>query len=190
MKLITRLYQALGSAASPAGYVVPCVRFNRFVRLYIVASSTAATLGMSGWLDLAQPGLTPGKKRQALLGALTLKLTASRPHGTFRFQQSRYRAALRCSAKLGASCLVRVPHFLGPFALSLSLRLPPSALILCGGRGAQGLRWLLLWGSLVGLFFPSSCDLPKVPRGLASSSPLTKSSTTRPPRLGKHLKRA
>ena len=29
----TRLYQALESAASPAVYVVPCVRFNCFVRL-------------------------------------------------------------------------------------------------------------------------------------------------------------
>ena len=34
--LVTRLSQALGSAGSPAGYVVPCVRFNCFVRLYIV----------------------------------------------------------------------------------------------------------------------------------------------------------
>ena len=73
MKLVTRLCQALGSAGSPAGYVVPCVRFNCFVRLYIVASSTVATLGMSGWLDLPQPGLAPGKKRQASLGALTLQ---------------------------------------------------------------------------------------------------------------------
>ena len=69
--LVTRLSQALGSAVSPTGYVVPCVRFNCFVQLYIVASSTVATLGMSGWLDLPQPGLPPGKKRQASLGALT-----------------------------------------------------------------------------------------------------------------------
>ena len=45
----TRLYQALGSADSLAGYVVPCVRFTCVVRLYIAASSTVATLGMSGW---------------------------------------------------------------------------------------------------------------------------------------------
>ena len=30
---------------------------------------TTATLGMSGWLDLAQQGLSPCKKHQALLGA-------------------------------------------------------------------------------------------------------------------------
>src|SRR3989442_6550417 len=75
MKLFTRLSQALGSAGSPAGYVVPCVRFTCVVRLYISASSTVATLGMSGWLDLPQPGLPPGKKRQASLGALTLTLS-------------------------------------------------------------------------------------------------------------------
>ncbi len=56
--------------------MVPCVRFNCFVQLYIVASSTVATLGMSGWLDLPQPGLPPGKKRQASLGALTQKRTS------------------------------------------------------------------------------------------------------------------
>ena len=34
--LVTRLSQALESADSPTGYVVPCVRFNCLVRLYIV----------------------------------------------------------------------------------------------------------------------------------------------------------
>ena len=51
------------------------------------ASSTVATLGMSGWLDLPQPGLAPGKKRQASLGALTPKRTASRPTAAFRLRQ-------------------------------------------------------------------------------------------------------
>ena len=36
IKRFTRLCQALGSADSPAGYVVPCVRFTCVVRLYIV----------------------------------------------------------------------------------------------------------------------------------------------------------
>ena len=39
---------------------------------------------MSGGLDLPQPGLAPGKKRQALLGALTLPLTARRPAVSLR----------------------------------------------------------------------------------------------------------
>jgi hypothetical protein len=93
--LVTRLSQALGSADSPTGYVVPCVRFNCFVRLYIAASSTVATLGMSGWLDLPQPGLAPGKKRQASLGALTPKVTASHPTAPSRLLQNRNRAAMR-----------------------------------------------------------------------------------------------
>ena len=38
-------------------------------------SFTGATLGMSGWLDLAQQGLAPCKKRQASLGALTLAVS-------------------------------------------------------------------------------------------------------------------
>src|SRR5262249_49323866 len=80
MTLFSRLSQALGSAVSPAGCVVPCVRFNCIVRLYIRASSTVATLGMSGWLDLAQRGLSPHKKRQASLGALTLQPQPPQPH--------------------------------------------------------------------------------------------------------------
>ena len=69
LNAITGLYQALGSAVSPAVYVVPCVRFNCVVRLYIFTSFTVATLGMSGCLDLPQQGLSPCKKRQASLGA-------------------------------------------------------------------------------------------------------------------------
>ncbi len=72
LSAITGLYQALGSAVSPTVYVIPCVRFNCFVRDF-PPSYTAATLGMSGWLNLTQPGLSPGQKRQALLGALTLR---------------------------------------------------------------------------------------------------------------------
>ena len=82
--LVTRLSQALGSADSLTGYVVPCVRFNCLVQLYMGASSTVATLGMSGWLDLSQPGLAPGKKRQASLGALTPPRTASGPSAAIR----------------------------------------------------------------------------------------------------------
>ena len=77
---MTGLSQALGSAVSPAVYVVPCVRFNCFVRLSFT-SSTVATLGMSGWLDLPQQGLSPCKKRQASLGALTFRdLSPERPY--------------------------------------------------------------------------------------------------------------
>jgi hypothetical protein len=85
--LVTRLSQALGSAVFPTGYVVPGVRFNCFVQLYIFTSSTVATLGKSGWLDLPQWGLAPHKKRHASLGALT-PILSGRPHTVaFRIQQ-------------------------------------------------------------------------------------------------------
>jgi len=96
--LVTRRSQALGSADSLTGYVVPCVRFNCLVQLYMGASSTVATLGMSGWLDLSQPGLAPGKKRQASLGALTPPRTASCPNAPFQVEQNRKRAAMRWRA--------------------------------------------------------------------------------------------
>jgi hypothetical protein len=37
-----------------------------------LASVTTATLGMNGWLGLVRQGLSPCKKRQASLGALTV----------------------------------------------------------------------------------------------------------------------
>ena len=50
---MTGLYQASGSAVSLTACVIPCVRFNRFVRLSLHLL-TAATLGTSGWLDLLE----------------------------------------------------------------------------------------------------------------------------------------
>ena len=38
MIALTGLYQTLGSAVSPAVYVVPCVRFTWFVRLFCLLS--------------------------------------------------------------------------------------------------------------------------------------------------------
>ena len=77
LSLLTGLYQAWGIAVSLAADVIPCVRFNNFVRLENSTSSIAATLGMSGWLILAQQGLSPCKKRQASLDALTILGTAA-----------------------------------------------------------------------------------------------------------------
>ena len=56
-------------ARHPVACVIPCVRFNRFVRLSLLLL-TAATLGTSGWLVLTRLGLSPSQKHQALLGAL------------------------------------------------------------------------------------------------------------------------
>lgn len=61
---------------SPVAYVVLCVRFASFVRLCRShnrwqRSAGHATLDTGGWLDLARQGLSPCKKRQASLAALT-----------------------------------------------------------------------------------------------------------------------
>src|SRR6185369_11249027 len=66
-----RLYQASASAVSLTAYVIP-VYAQSFHSLIDLTSSTTATLGMSGWLDLAQLGLAPNQKHQAFLGAPTL----------------------------------------------------------------------------------------------------------------------
>ena len=67
----TRLYQTSECAVTLPAYRVPCVRFICFVRCFCT-SSTYATLGTGGWLDLPRQGLPPCKKRQASLGVLTL----------------------------------------------------------------------------------------------------------------------
>jgi hypothetical protein len=41
------------------------------------ASSTTATLSMNGWLGFIHQGLSPWKKRQASLGALTVCVTGA-----------------------------------------------------------------------------------------------------------------
>ena len=72
---------ASGRCVSPLAYMFPCVRFACLVRLNpfrTSISATHATLGMGGWLILTQPGLSPGKKRQASLDARHGR-TASRP---------------------------------------------------------------------------------------------------------------
>jgi hypothetical protein len=71
---ITRLYEAVsrfGECGLPCGLRGSLCTLQLFRSAFHRASSTVATLGMSGWLDLPQPGLPPGKKRQASLGAPT-----------------------------------------------------------------------------------------------------------------------
>ena len=75
-KLISKLYQLSGHAVAPAAYRILCVRFTSFVREHDTSdSAVGATLDTGGWLALARPGLSPGKMRQAYLGAITTKLT-------------------------------------------------------------------------------------------------------------------
>jgi len=65
---LTRLYQASKSAVSLTAYVMPCVRFNRFVRW----SAHLLHDCNSQYEWLVRPystGLSPNQKYQALLGA-------------------------------------------------------------------------------------------------------------------------
>jgi hypothetical protein len=80
---------------------------------------------------------------------------------------------MRWTNQLGAAYLVRAPHFLWPFVLFLPLRLPPAALVLHGGRGAQGLSRLLLRGSSAGFPFLPLCPLLRVPLRLCLGALLT-----------------
>ena len=45
---LTGLYQTLGSAVSPAVYVVPCVRFTWFVRLFLPPLQMQHSVGVVG----------------------------------------------------------------------------------------------------------------------------------------------
>jgi len=73
---ISKLYQLSGHTVAPTAYRILCVRFTSFVRQPDTSgSAVGATLDTGGWLALARPGLSPGKMRQAYLGAITLRLT-------------------------------------------------------------------------------------------------------------------
>lgn len=62
-----------GSATSPTAYRILCVRLPRLVR-GLPHSATGPTRDTGGRLTLTRPGLSPGKRRRAWLGAITLKL--------------------------------------------------------------------------------------------------------------------
>jgi hypothetical protein len=73
---------AYGAVSSFGECGLPCGLRGALCTLHPCRSActsfTGATLGMSGGLDLTQQGLTPCKKRQASLGALTLGLRRRR----------------------------------------------------------------------------------------------------------------
>jgi hypothetical protein len=58
------------SALSSTAYRILCLRFACLVRLSF-GSATDARLDTGGWLALTRQGLSPGKHRQAFLGAIT-----------------------------------------------------------------------------------------------------------------------
>ena len=67
---------AAGCAVTPAAYRRRCRRFAPLVRRASPHDSAMdARRAPGGWRALARPGLSPCKRRQALLGAITLALT-------------------------------------------------------------------------------------------------------------------
>jgi len=73
---LTRLKSLQGGADTPLAYKILCVRSTSVVHdgfsipTKASLSATGVTLDTGGWLALTRPGLAPGKKRQASLGAL------------------------------------------------------------------------------------------------------------------------
>ena len=68
-----------GAVSSFREYGFPCGLCGSLCTLQLscsaFASVTIATLGMNGWLGLIHQGLSPWKKRQASLGALTVRVS-------------------------------------------------------------------------------------------------------------------
>src|SRR5947209_33101 len=63
-----------GCAVTPAAYRILCLRFAHLVRrVYHHDSAMDARLDTGGWLALTRQGLAPCKRRQAYLGAITLR---------------------------------------------------------------------------------------------------------------------
>ena len=90
----------------------------------VCTSFTGATLGRSGWLDLPPQGLTPCKKHQASLGALTLALTCCRKRERRRSGRWRQSGAVRCSVRLEFRAFSYAAHGM-PTSLLASSDGPP-----------------------------------------------------------------
>jgi len=63
-----------GNAISPTAYRILCVRLPHLVH-GLPRSAMGPTLDTGGRLTLTRPGLSPGKRRRASLGAITPKLS-------------------------------------------------------------------------------------------------------------------
>ena len=103
----------------PLANGILCVRFTPVVHDHSSVLSNAplsargATRDMGGWLALTQPGLSPGKKRQASLGALTVHLwtgDSQASRGVGRRRGPDYPPALRVRwAYVSQKCMTSPP---------------------------------------------------------------------------------
>src|SRR5215475_6463793 len=68
-----------GCAVTPAAYRILCLRFAHLVHRECPHDSALdARLDTGGWLALTRQGLSPCQRRQAYLGAITLRLSRAR----------------------------------------------------------------------------------------------------------------
>jgi len=76
-KLISKLYQHFRVREHPYGLQDSLCTLAPLSVRSLRRSATGPTLDTGGWLTLTRPGLSPGKRRRALLGATTSKLTGA-----------------------------------------------------------------------------------------------------------------
>ena len=105
-----------GDAVPPTASRILCLRFVHLVRrVYDHDSAMDARLDTGGWLALTRQGLSPCKRRQAYLGAITLGV--SRAWKRERSGRCRQSAARRCSALPGARDRLQGAPVLSVFTL-------------------------------------------------------------------------
>ena len=96
-----------GSAISPTAYRILCVRLPRDLVRGLRRSAAGPTLDTGGRLTLARPGLSPSKRRRALLGAITYG--GSRRHVTVGRERHCGMSSPCCRRRRG--CRGRSPTF-------------------------------------------------------------------------------
>jgi len=96
-----------GCAVTPTAYRILCLRFVHLVRrVYTPDSAMDARLDTGGWLTLTRQGLSPCKRRQACLGAITLGLSRA-------WKPQRGTSGATVLIVKGASYIFLVLHLLG-----------------------------------------------------------------------------
>ena len=143
-KLISKLYQLSGYAVTPAAYRILCVRFVRLVH-QSPDSATDATLDTGGWLALTRPGLSPGKMRQAYLGAITSKLSC----GSLAGRPLERRVGQRCHSITWSARSSNDRGIDKPSALAVLRLITNSNLVGCSTGSSAGLAPLSILSTYV-----------------------------------------
>jgi hypothetical protein len=76
---LSRLYQHFREREFPTAYKILCVRLPHTIVRGLPHSAMGPTLDTGGSLALTRPGLSPGKRRQASIGAITFRTRRRAP---------------------------------------------------------------------------------------------------------------